>query len=232
MRDAFGPLDEREELLVSSVAYVGDRVIHLEEEQSTERAGAGLPDTPCPSAARSKAQEMGGGRGAGRLPSSPRSRRRRTPSLVQQRVRLLESSPRACLRGRQRHTPPRSPPAPGSSASLPARLAHRRTHGGHHVPRATGWDAGTQLSLSGTAGIVAALRPGITGGADGPESAELRCARPCDQCGAASPRSAVCHGDGTEQSAREPSTARPGSPGAAFSLPALPAPTPALPCCP
>lgn len=64
MRDAFGPLDEREELLVSSVAYVGDRVIHLEEEQSTERAGAGLPDTPCPSAARSKAQEMEGGRGA------------------------------------------------------------------------------------------------------------------------------------------------------------------------
>lgn len=173
-----------------------------------------------------------GGRGAGRLPSSPRSRRRRTPSLVQQRVRLLESSPRACLRGRQRHTPPRSPPAPGSSASLPARLAHRRTHGGHHVPRATGWDAGTQLSLSGTAGIVAALRPGVTVGADGPESAELRCARPCDQCGSASPRSAVCHGDGTEQSAREPSTARPGSPGAAFSLPALPAPTPALPCCP
>lgn len=65
VRDAFGPLDEREELLVSSVAYVGDRVIHLEEEQSTERAGAGLPDTPCPSAARSKAQEMGVG-GAGR----------------------------------------------------------------------------------------------------------------------------------------------------------------------
>lgn len=64
MRDAFGPLDEREELLVSSVAYVGDRVIHLEEEQSTERAGAGLPDTPCPAAARSKAQEMGGGGGA------------------------------------------------------------------------------------------------------------------------------------------------------------------------
>lgn len=77
------------------------------------------------------------------------------------------------------------------------------------MPRATEWDAGTQLSLSGTAGIVAALRPGVTVGADGPESAELRCARPCDQCGAASPRSAVCRSDGTEPSAPEPSTARP-----------------------
>lgn len=59
MGDAFGPLDKSEELLVRSMAYVGDRVIRL--KQGAKHSEGGIfwdPRAPSPSAAPPKEREV------------------------------------------------------------------------------------------------------------------------------------------------------------------------------
>lgn len=59
--NTLGPFNKSKELLVSSMAYVGDRVICLKKEQSTLNGQVlGLKHIPSPSPAPSKKWEMDG----------------------------------------------------------------------------------------------------------------------------------------------------------------------------
>lgn len=62
--DALGPFNEGEKLLISSVAYVGDRVIRLKKRnkkhQSTVRAGSGTPVHPFPISSPAKHWQVDG----------------------------------------------------------------------------------------------------------------------------------------------------------------------------
>ena len=60
--NTLGPFNESKELLVSSMAYVGDGVICLKKEQGTLNGQVlGLKHTPSPPPAPSKKWEMDGG---------------------------------------------------------------------------------------------------------------------------------------------------------------------------
>lgn len=170
VRDALGPLDEREELLVSRVAYVGDRVIHLKEEQSTRGQILGLPDTPCPSTAPTGDRETGG---------RVRVTYRALHVHVAVGLCLWFNSEFSFQNPPHGHVPAAARRALRLALGpLPAPLPlflHGWCTGRTQSPRAQGGCGPPKPPLPhGTAGIAMALNPGVIVRADGTEKAELR----------------------------------------------------------
>lgn len=118
MGDALGPLHQREKLLISCVADVGDRIIGLEETTELGPVGMPRPPNPPPSHVPQSVTPCL----SSCSPSSPHSWGCRPQSWAPQPAQLPESSAPACSHGHCQHPQPHCQHAPGTSAAPPAQL--------------------------------------------------------------------------------------------------------------